>query len=213
MTLQHPTDKLDGYQIDKNWPGMYSDRFVKNFQSIVYSFYRLFAIVLRPKFIKRETISNPGQAMIIANHISMLDAFMVIASFSRKEAVQLTPIRTITRNKYLFWQPYGHLLRMNGCFPAKPKKGMLHGLDAAQRFAETCSLFFFPQGKISDPADRHQLRSGAAVVANEREIPLIPVFIKKDGLRYVVVRGESFKADGDDIESIMAKVWELEKYV
>ena len=116
-------------------------------------------------------------------------------------------------NNLLYRSPFAPLLLLIGCYPVRPRKGRLHGLKAARKYASEYSLFFFPEGGIKGSKHAKRLRTGAAVVANEAEIGVLPVFIERKRLRFNIVRGKEFDAKGLSINDMMNRVYELEANV
>lgn len=156
--------------------------------------------------------------IIISNHINSIDPFLIVAHFTKKEFDSVIPLRTMTANKYLYGKWYSPLLRLIGCFPASEHKpGQLHGLSAALEYAKDSSLLIFPEGRRTTVIKEGRLHSGAAVIANQTDLPVLPIFIaqKQEGKKkkFYLVRGEPFSAHGMDINQMMEKVFELEKFV
>jgi 1-acyl-sn-glycerol-3-phosphate acyltransferase len=181
-------------------------------QLVVFPLYKLFGWLIMHKKIRLEP-ANTNNVLIISNHISHFDPFLVIGQFTFKEIRRITPIYTIMTNSLLYGKPFSPFLRLIGCFPAKPRKNTLHGLEAAQNYANHGSLFFFPEGGIRGGKNATRLRSGAAVVANKNMVSVVPVFIRRDGFRFKTVSGKMFRTKNESIEAMMERVYELEKYI
>lgn len=186
----------------------------KNKQYLIHPFFKFVALLVRPRVIVQSAgpiLKRP--VLIIANHVSHWDGIIVIAQFTTTEIRAITPIHTITANRFLFGHPLGWILRKLGCFPARPHANQPHGLQAARDIAsQGSSLLFFPQGGIVGKQGRKKPYSGAAVIANETGIPVLPLFIDVNKGKFKVVRGKQFSAEGMDIEAMMEKVWELRKH-
>lgn len=187
---------------------------INHIQQLAYQLYKVFKITHINRCDLKFLIEKDSNYLIISNHVSHWDAFLIVAQFSFKEINHIIPLRTITANRFLYWNPAGPILRLLGCYPSRPKKGRLHGLKASIQYAnDGSSLLFFPQGGIQGKRGRDKPHTGAAVIANQTGIKVLPVYLAKNGRRYDIVRGKPFSGKGKDIDYMMSKVWELEKYI
>jgi 1-acyl-sn-glycerol-3-phosphate acyltransferase len=117
-------------------------------------------------------LPDDGPAIVVANHVSGLDPFLLIAASKR-------PLRfLIAREEYekpvLNW-----LFRMAGCIPVdrsgKPEKALRQALRALNE-GEVVAIF--PHGKIhldSDPS--RKLKAGFAYLASRTQAQIFPVRI------------------------------------
>jgi len=115
-------------------------------------------------------LPETGAALVVANHMSGLDPFLLIAASPR-------PLRfLIAREEYerfgLRW-----LFRRAGCIPVdrdrRPEKALREALVALKQ-GDVVALF--PHGKIhldSDPP--RKLKGGAVRLAQKMELPIYPV--------------------------------------
>jgi 1-acyl-sn-glycerol-3-phosphate acyltransferase len=116
-------------------------------------------------------LPNEGPAIVVANHISGLDALLMIATASR-------PLRfLIAREQYerfgLYW-----LFKAIGCIPVDRSHHPETALRAALRVLEDGEvLALFPQGKMVFPGESHKLKRGSLWLAQQTQCPIYPVFI------------------------------------
>lgn len=117
-------------------------------------------------------LPDDGPAIVVANHVSGLDPFLLIAASKR-------PLRfLIAREEYerpvLKW-----LFRMSGCIPVdrsgKPEKALRQALRALND-GEVIAIF--PHGKIHlDTDPPRKLKAGFAYLASRTEAKIFPVRI------------------------------------
>lgn len=116
-------------------------------------------------------LPEQGAALVIANHISGLDAFLLIAATRR-------PLRfLIAREEYerfgLKW-----LFKAGGCIPVdrsgKPEQALRAALHALEK-GEVIALF--PQGRIVLPDESVQLKRGGIWLAQHSHCPIYPAHI------------------------------------
>jgi 1-acyl-sn-glycerol-3-phosphate acyltransferase len=187
---------------------------MKSIQCILFLAYSL----CRVFFLRHLHNTKPLQEnyIIISNHIHSLDPFLIVAQFRFQEFRSITPLFTITANKYVIGKWYSPLLRSIGCFPVKENHlGIPYGLEASIKYAKQGSLLIFPEGARSTVHSIERLHSGAAVIAQETNRPVLPIFIKQNPgrliRRFSLVRGAPFDARDMNIDQMMEKVWELDK--
>lgn len=167
---------------------------------------------LTSKNIKEDNFEfNDNQYLIIANHVGFKDPFHIVGNLKSKDILKIGPIRAMTANKYLYRTPYGWLLRLFfGCFPAKEYRNKKYGISASVEYAsKKQSIIIFPEGRRNLENQKIQLRTGASVIAQQTRLKVLPVFIKDNKNKSLVIYGKPFDANGMDIESMMQKVWDL----
>jgi 1-acyl-sn-glycerol-3-phosphate acyltransferase len=134
-------------------------------------------------------LPKEGKAIVVANHISGLDPFLLIASARR-------PLRfLIAREQYerfgLTW-----LFKASGCIPVDREKNPERALRAALRaLREGEVLALFPHGKIHlDTDPPRKLKPGALRLAELTDSPLFPARII--GVKGVgkVIRGVLYRS-------------------
>ncbi len=204
------------YILDTNTTALhyfFVEKVIRQTQLFLFPLYKLLAFAMRLRKLKIGNLESSDRVLIVSNHISHFDAFLIVGQFTFKEIREITPLRTVMSNRYLYWNPFSPLLRLLGCFPSKPKRGKIHGLKAAIRYSVNSSLLFFPQGGIEGMKNSTRLRTGAAVVADTTDIPILPIYIQRKGMRFTTVMGMPYLSDGKNITQIMDSVFSLEKHV
>jgi 1-acyl-sn-glycerol-3-phosphate acyltransferase len=137
-------------------------------------------------------LPKEGGAIVVANHVSGLDPFLLIASARR-------PLRfLIAREQYerfgLTW-----LFKASGCIPVDREKNPERALRAALRaLREGEVLALFPHGKIHlDTDPPRKLKPGAIRLAEMTNSPIFPVRITGISGQGKVVIGVILRSDAN----------------
>lgn len=129
-------------------------------------------IAFRPRVSGREHVPQGG-FVLAANHLSGWDSVALAMALPRRT------IRNMAKRQ-LFARPVlGPVVRSLGAFPASG------GVDTAVRLArEGDVISIFPEGARRRDNRAHRPRTGAARVALEADVPLVPASIRgTDGWR------------------------------
>ncbi|MFN2119396.1 MAG: lysophospholipid acyltransferase family protein [Anaerolineales bacterium] len=118
-------------------------------------------------------LPDTGPALVIANHLSGLDALLLIAISNR-------PLRFMIAREHYNWPGFTWLFRAVGCIPVdragRPEKALREAI-AALAHGEVVALF--PHGRIHLPDDPPQrLKGGAARLALHANCSLYPAKIE-----------------------------------
>jgi len=144
-------------------------------------------------------LPESGDAIIVSNHISGLDPFLLVAATNR-------PIRfMIAREEYerfgLTW-----LFRAGGCIPIDRSGNVIRAMSAAiQTLKEGEVVAIFPEGVIHiAKQDKKPLKRGVALLAEATKTSIYPVHIegvKGHGhvLRGIIFPGNVILTAGDKI--------------
>ena len=120
----------------------------------------------------------PGAAIVVANHDSLADPFVVGAAIDR-------PLRYLAKAELWENRAVRRLMDTLGAIKVERGRGDVAAVTAAaQAIAAGDSVVFFPQGTVLGSPDRPWQR-GAARIALTTGAPLVPVAIvgAADGLR------------------------------
>lgn len=114
-----------------------------------------------------------GPAVVVSNHLSGLDALLLIAISNR-------PLRFMIAREHYNWPGFNWLFRAIGCIPVdrkgRPEKAMRDAIAALGR-GEVVALF--PHGKIHLPDDQPRpLKGGAARLAAYTKSSIHPALIE-----------------------------------
>jgi len=139
---------------------------IKNFSLII------FKLIFRLKIIGSENIPKTGSFVIVANHSSLLDGFVLISS--------VKPKVTFMSAAYLFKMPFvGNILRRVGAIPVQGKGSDIKLIKKAIKVLQAGGVLgIFPEGRIVSEEDGFLAKAGAAYLAVKAEVPIISMAIK-----------------------------------
>lgn len=135
-------------------------------------FFRIVFSTLWPLRIKGvENVPRDGAAIIVCNHLSMVDPFVVgyaanrLVSFMAKEELFGVPV-------------VGFVIRKVGAFPVDRSRRDPASLRIALTVLKGGELLgMFPEGTRSTTGDMQELRAGAARLAARTRTPIIPAAV------------------------------------
>ncbi len=136
---------------------------------LTHSFYRL-------TVVGTDRVPTQGGALLVPNHVSFVDGFLLFASLDR-------PIRFVVDARY-----YQHPLlkpwaKIMGTIPIASSGGpreILHGLREAGRLLDQGELVcIFPEGQITRTGGLLPFRSGFERILKGRQTPIIPVHLDR----------------------------------
>jgi 1-acyl-sn-glycerol-3-phosphate acyltransferase len=139
--------------------------------------YRISRAVLRPllvAFWRLRVVGGghrpTGAAIVVANHDSLADVFVLGAAFDR-------PLRFLAKQELWSNRVVGGLMDALGGIPVARARGDVGAVAAAARALDQGDVVaIFPQGTTLGPPDRPWQR-GAARLALTTGVPLVPVAI------------------------------------
>lgn len=151
---------------------------IKNFSLII------FKLIFRLKIIGSENIPKTGPFVIVANHSSLLDGFVLVSSVKSKV--------TFMSAAYLFKMPFvGNVLRGVGAIPVQGKGSDIKLIKEAIKVLQAGGVLgIFPEGRITNEEDGFSAKAGAAYLAIKADVPIIPMEIK--GANKVLPLGAKF---------------------
>lgn len=121
-----------------------------------------------------ENVPNKGGALIVSNHISFIDAILILACLKR-------PVRFIM-NKQMFELPIINVLcRALRVIPVDPKAGpktilaALNEAKAAIRQGELVCIF--PEGHLSRTGNMLPFQKGFEFIMKDMDAPIIPLYL------------------------------------
>jgi len=131
----------------------------------------------------RENLPAEGGYVLASNHVSNFDPWPL--------GLPLWPRRFLRfmAKSELYWWPLRYLLNAAGAFPVRRGQGDVQAIETAVRLARAGNVVaMFPEGtrRRKGLVKRHEARprSGAARIALEAGVPLVPAAVKgTDSLR------------------------------
>lgn len=153
---------------------------------MAYAFSRLVARSLLwllgpPLITGLGNIPRTGPVIVVANHTSLLDGFLLAAFWPR-------PL-TFLSAAYLYKLPLvGTFLRAVGAIPVQKENGELSAIRVALRVLQQGgTLALFPEGRVSPPGKLGAFQAGWAYLAAKSGAPVLPVIIT--GTQNVLPKG------------------------
>jgi 1-acyl-sn-glycerol-3-phosphate acyltransferase len=152
---------------------------------------------VRVEFIDRVDVPEPTHALIVANHISWLDIFVINS---------LHPCRFVAKSDIRDWPLIGWLCEKAGTvFIARGKirdvrriyEGLVHSLHAGEHVA------FFPEGTTAEPGEVLPFHANLFEAAVEAEVPVQPFalrYLDADGRWHAAV---TFIGETTFVESLV----------
>lgn len=147
---------------------------------IAYEASRLLYVILlvpyRPKLItpegKRFKGLLKGGAILAANHTTFSDPFVVGASFWYRK------MNFFTADVVMATKTRESLLKAAGAIKVNRNIADIEAVrNAVQVLKQGRLLLIFPEGAVQKVGDVHAIKSGAALMATQAGVPIIPLFI------------------------------------
>jgi acyl-[acyl-carrier-protein]-phospholipid O-acyltransferase/long-chain-fatty-acid--[acyl-carrier-protein] ligase len=130
-------------------------------------------LVYKVRSEHQERVPKNGGVLLLANHVSYMDAFVFGAACER-------PVRFVMWDAlYNLW-PFTPLLRIVGTVPISPTraKDAIRAVSSLLREGRIVALF--PEGQITRHGMVNELRKGYEVMARQGDAVVVPVYL--DGL-------------------------------
>jgi 1-acyl-sn-glycerol-3-phosphate acyltransferase len=157
--------KLDSKPMrDRSWPALVWYRVVQK------SALSLFAPFCQLRATGRENVPSQGAALLVSNHLSHLDVFVLGLSVPR-------PLNYVARST-LFVPILGPFIRSVGGF-AIQREGMgAQGLkETLRRLRRGGLVTLFPEGTRTRDGELAPLKAGFAAIARHTRVPIVPAAI------------------------------------
>ncbi|HXH84324.1 MAG TPA: lysophospholipid acyltransferase family protein [Candidatus Tectomicrobia bacterium] len=122
-----------------------------------------------------EHVPPTGPALLVANHSSVLDPPLIGGACPRQ--------LTFLAKAELFDIPgFGGLIRRLGAHPVRREGADAAALRTAQRLlAEGHALLVFPEGTRGEEGTLRPAKPGAALLATQTQVPVVPVHVAGSG--------------------------------
>ena len=140
---------------------------------IIKFIFKIFAIILyRPKIVGKETLPKDGGALLCPNHVSNLDAAVIVAMFKRK--VNVLAKEELFKNGFLCW-----IADLFGIYPVKRGKADMQAIKISLTLLKRNELLLmFPEGTRNGMAKGIKPKNGAVLIAATAGKPIIPIGIQ-----------------------------------
>lgn len=140
---------------------------------IIKFLFKMFAIILyRPKIVGKENLPKEGGALLCPNHVSNLDAAVIVAMFKRK--VNVLAKEELFKNKFLCW-----IADLFGIYPVKRGKADMQAIKISLTLLKRNEiLLIFPEGTRNGMKKGIKPKNGAVLIAATAKKPIIPIGIQ-----------------------------------
>jgi 1-acyl-sn-glycerol-3-phosphate acyltransferase len=129
--------------------------------------------IYRIRTVDAERIPEQGPAVLVCNHVSYVDAMVIVAASPR-------PIRFVMDHR-IFKTPFlGWIFRTAKAIPIAPAKEdpwLMEKafVDIAQALHEGDLVCIFPEGKLTSTGEMNEFRGGIAKITGRSKVPVIPM--------------------------------------
>jgi len=123
-----------------------------------------------------ENIPEEGPAVLVCNHVSFVDAVVIMAACRR-------PIRFVMDHGIFRIPVLSFIFRTGGAIPIAPRKVDPEMMERA--FAEVARTLrggglvgIFPEGRITDTGEIYPFRPGIQRIVEETPVPVVPLALR-----------------------------------
>lgn len=141
-----------------------------------FGFWIMASFIYRIRYEGRDIIPRNGSAVIVANHVSFIDWFILTATCRR-------PVRFVMDHNFFKLPVAGFLFRMAKAIPIAPakednalKEKAFDDISAALR--DDNIVCIFPEGKITKDGALNPFKPGVERILARDPVPVIPVAIE-----------------------------------
>ncbi|MGT2470470.1 MFS transporter [Paraburkholderia terrae] len=136
---------------------------------LVHTFYRM-------RLVHAERIPEEGAAVLVCNHVSYVDAIVIMAESPR-------PIRFVMDHRIFRTPLVGWLFRHAKAIPIAPAhedpEMLNHAYEACAKALDDGDLVcIFPEGKLTRTGDMNPFRHGVAEILRRKAVPVVPMALR-----------------------------------
>lgn len=136
---------------------------------MVHTFYRM-------RLVHAERIPEEGAAVLVCNHVSYVDAIVIMAESPR-------PIRFVMDHRIFRTPLVGWLFRHAKAIPIAPAhedpEMLKRAYDACAKALDDGDLVcIFPEGKLTRTGDMNPFRHGVAEILRRKAVPVVPMALR-----------------------------------
>ena len=131
-------------------------------------------VIYRVKVFGRENIPDQGGALIVANHVTYMDGFLLLTSSSR-------PIRFVAHADHINRFGIARLSQLMGVIPIRSTDGpkaIVASLREARAAVENGELVcIFPEGQLTHSGHVEQFHRGMMKIVDGINAPIVPIYL------------------------------------
>tara|TARA_R110002096_G_scaffold54517_2_gene140523 strand:- start:532 stop:3951 length:3420 start_codon:yes stop_codon:yes gene_type:complete len=120
--------------------------------------------------LNTDRIPKSGGVLMISNHVSYIDAFMISAACPR-------PVRFVIERNFLKFRAFSWFLRVFDVIPissTRAKEAIRATADAVNEGSVVC---IFPEGMLTRTGMLNQLKKGFELITRQANAPILPVYM------------------------------------
>ena len=141
-----------------------------------FAFWLKYILRLRVKGIEKIYIKKP--LIIVSNHRSKLDPFLILSALGWRNFFRINPLRFPLHKKYSeSWWP-GPLSRIVGCYKIEKKGDLDESLRSTfEVINQNYSLIYFPEGQVVKKSEKVEPKKGIGYLCGKKNVNILPVNI------------------------------------
>jgi 1-acyl-sn-glycerol-3-phosphate acyltransferase len=130
----------------------------------------------RVKTVDTDRIPEEGAAVLVCNHVSYVDAIVIMAASPR-------PIRFVMDHRIFRTPLLGFIFRTAKAIPIAPAKEdpwLMEKafIDVAHALHDGELVCIFPEGKLTTTGELNEFRGGIAKIVDRSKVPVIPMALR-----------------------------------
>jgi 1-acyl-sn-glycerol-3-phosphate acyltransferase len=138
--------------------------------------------ILRLKIKGAEKIDIQKPLIIVSNHCSKLDPFIILSAMGWKNFLKINPLRFPLDKIYAESRCLGPISRLIGCYKIEGKGNLSQSLESTFNIIDqNYSLIYFPEGQVVKKDETIEPKKGIGYICEKMNISILPVRISPNG--------------------------------
>ena len=137
------------------------------------AFLPIIRFLYRMRRIGVENVPRTGGVLLLSNHVSYIDAFVLYLACPR-------PVRFVVLENYLKVKPVAWFIRLFGGIPIRPEKAKEAIVRTAEALAAGDVVCLFPEGGLTRLGVTTEFKKGFELIVRKANCVVVPVYM--DGL-------------------------------
>ncbi|MCX6762546.1 MAG: lysophospholipid acyltransferase family protein [Candidatus Moranbacteria bacterium] len=140
--------------------------------------------ILRIEVKEAENIYIKKPLIIVSNHRSKLDPFLIMSALGWKNFLRANPWRFPLHKIYAESWWLGPISRLIGCYKIEGKGDLNQSLKTTLSVIDQKrSLIFFPEGQVTRKNEKIEPKRGIGYICLKKNVSILPVKIKPNGFK------------------------------
>ncbi|HLM83674.1 MAG TPA: lysophospholipid acyltransferase family protein [Candidatus Bathyarchaeia archaeon] len=159
---------------------------IKNiFQILAFAFFAYwlkYILCVKVKNVGIIKIKKPF--IVVSNHVSRLDPFLILSALGWKNFIAANPWRFPLHKIYADSWWLGPTSRLIGCYKIEGKGDLTRSLESTFNVIDNSySLIFFPEGQTVKKGQKVPLKKGIGYICEHKNINILPVKITSENFK------------------------------